>query len=229
MVFAVVLFPMAGQADRPVHAPELLNASADDVQDFPDPQDIYVNQISLRLNSATISDEEIADCLISLGKYPRSPQAIARLIYYLEFELAPKPWGPQLTETPIRYLPAVDTLRRIGRSAVPNLVREYLFFFDNYDLGAKLTRWSTFSIGPDGKREQRQSPLYRLNLLLCILVNDKDTSRFAVEVTLSQMTTPSDQPKRRLACISLIREIIAQYSESDRGVMFPPQALQLLR
>jgi hypothetical protein len=191
---------------------------------------------SRELNQEMLDDnraayEEAQHLIGRLGSFAGNPVAIRELIRCLDF--APPPWHlllpaesslqdrrafeqhsratPVVSEPrmrhPIRDYPAVRALLRMGPVVAQYLVDDYVkTYLDCTDL-----------------RVRRMHP--RLNRLVMILTYDHRLAPPAVVYALKRLADEKDATARQ-AYQTLIDEVVAEFPESKRAELFPPEALR---
>jgi hypothetical protein len=167
-----------------------------------------------------------------LGRCGESPAAVAELIRWLEyiplrFRLHLRP--NSATRFPDH--PAQKALIHMGPVAAPQLVDEYVYFFENTNVRAWDDRWGILSEDRNGKFNEIQDPSYRLGSIVVILSSDQDftsrnreMARKAVEHALQRMEAEPQDDRVQRACRELIDRIVSQFPEDEWAKLFPAAA-----
>jgi hypothetical protein len=203
--------------------------------------------------AATLSEKEILDylatpetdgdetaCLLeALGRFNESHAAVEALIRWLEFEDCrgrKKGLLVGASEYNPPPKPAAWSLKRIGVFAVPQLVDEYIFFFENFSLAARESRYAWLACDQRGKPLEVQRPYYRLSCINVILIHTPEVTSRAVECAWDRMRTHPDDDRVQRACRELIRlthqfhweeyrtrlfGLLTQNAPSDRAALVP--------
>ena len=171
------------------------------------------------LASPEVNKDETAHLLESLGRFDRSNTAVAELIRWIEFEY----WGGKQviwnTEVPLIPQPAAESLKRIGAFAVPQLVDEYVFFFENTSLEARADRYCQMQVDRHFNILPVQSPRYRLASIGLVLLHSPDMDACSVECAWNHMATKPDDDRVHRACRDLCKGL-AQYHWEERTKFF---------
>jgi hypothetical protein len=179
------------------------------------------------LNAPGNSPEVITRWIGQVGQFGRSPTAIAELIRWLEFS---PDWFRPLTVNsepiPFHY-PAQVALTNVGPVAAPQLVDEYLYFFENKHLAAWKGRFAALAGDRrnGGKPDEVQNPCFRLSALVCILTCDRAMAQKAVESARLRMRSAPWDNRIQRAGHELIGRIVSQFPEAERAKLFPPAVL----
>jgi hypothetical protein len=193
----------------------------------------------------TLTTKGVPALLRGLGRPTAGHDAIHELICWLEFD---ETWFDPATgklDTRVRYgsanllprpmedNPAVVALLRVGEPAAPQLVNEYLHFFENTSREAWHNRWhARVAVDKNLDPLPKQSPDHRLYLIWAILTHRPEVSRRAVEHALARVKDSPEDDHLRRASQDLIRgivdhyEVTAGYSPDKLAKLFPPDALR---
>jgi hypothetical protein len=190
-----------------------------------------------RLRQRGDSMKGVPALLRGLGRPTAGHDAIYELICWLEFDEA---WfdpatGELDTRTRERYEdllmkptrhPAVVALMGVGEAAAPQLVNEYLYFFENTSREAWRSRWNASgAVDANWQPLPKQSPDRRLYLIWKILTHRPEVSRRAVEHALARVKDSPEDDHLRRASRALIRDIVAHYPPPEQAKLFPPEVL----
>ena len=159
-----------------------------------------------------ISDKERVKLLAGLGRFRDSTVVASHLIQWLEYRPAGKGYV-QLGEDGDRphaltAYPAAVALAAVGPNAAPLLVGDYLFYFEN--TGERVNRerqYTTLASGRPGWVAEVQSPAHRLELIVAVLGQDRETARRAVESARQRMAAAPRDDRVRRVCETLIRTL----------------------
>jgi hypothetical protein len=193
----------------------------------------------------TLTTKGVPALLRGLGRPTASPEAIHELILWLEFDESwydpatgkfdtrPRVGSANLMPRPMEDNPAVVALLQIGEPAVPQLVNEYLHFFENTSREAWHNRYKV-GVAVDRNLDilPNQDPGWRLGLIWMVLTHRPEVSRRAVEHALARVKDSPEDDHLRRASQDLIRGIVAHYevtagySPDKLAKLFPPDALR---
>jgi hypothetical protein len=200
---------------------------------------------SIRRGETTITNMKGVPALLrGLGRPTAGHDAIHELICWLEFDESrfdnatgqPPTRGrfgsADLLPDPTRDNPAVVALLEVGAAAAPQLVSEYLYFFENTSPQAWHNRWhAKVAVDRDLNPLPKQYPGWRLYLIWKILTHRPEVSRRAVEHALARVKESPEDDHLRRASRALIRdivdhyEIVARYPPDELAKLFSPEVL----
>jgi hypothetical protein len=193
-----------------------------------------------RLHDPDVSMKEVPGLLRGLGRPTAGHDAIHELICWLEFdetlfdkatgELDTRPRAVWSTDSLLSGLmrdnPAVVALLEVGEAAAPQLVNEYLYFFENTSREAWHHRWAAWlAVDADLKTRPKQDPGLRLYLIWKILTHRPEVARRAVEHALARAKDAPEDEYLQRASRALIRDIVAHYPPPEQARLFPPEVL----
>jgi len=166
-------------------------------------------------------DEETVALLESLGRFGRSHDAVKALICWLEYQY----WGRNhqfwhnASENLLPPQPAAKALKRIGVFAVPQLVEEYVLFFENTSLAARNGRYSLLDVDANSNVLPVQSPRHRLSSIRLVLYHTPEMFACTVECAWNLMQANPDDDRIQRACRRLCK-ILEQYQREERKALF---------
>lgn len=190
--------------------------------------------IVARLNHADAWDKEVPGLLRALGRPTAGTDATRTLIRWIEYKetdmrlvWAKRPQGFHIqSEESTENKPAIVALMRVGIPAVPHLVDEYAYFFENTQLEAWKGRWATTLVcDQQGNLLPTQDPSRRLSMIFTILTHRPEVAQAAVAHASEWMREYSEKDRLRRACEDLIRHVVAEYPERDQAKLFPGVAV----
>jgi hypothetical protein len=183
------------------------------------------------------SMKEVPGLLRGLGRPTAGHDAIHELICWLEFDetrydratgeldTRPRFGSASLLPQPMEDNPAVVALVRVGEAAAPQLVNEYLYFFENTSPQAWHHRWAVFAADQNFNRLPKQDPGWRLYLIWTVLTHRPEVSKRAVEHALARVEDSPEDDHLRRASEALIRDIVDHYPPPEQARLFPPEVL----
>jgi hypothetical protein len=212
------------------------------------PEAVAVERLRQRAESIrrgeTVTMKGIPDLLRGLGRPTAGHDAVYELIRWLEFDetwydkatgeldTRPRFGSASLLPQPMEDNPAVVALLEVGAAAAPQLVNEYLYFFENTSPQAWRNWWaSRFAVDANWQTLPKQYPDHRLYLIWKVLTHRPEVSRRAVEHALARVKDSPDDDHLRRASRALIRdivdhyELVARYTPDELAKLFPPEAL----
>lgn len=165
------------------------------------------------------SPEMITLWLRQLGQ---SSAGIAELIRWLEFSPDYYRASRLSIETVCVDHPAQVALMGVGPPAAPQLVDEYIYFFENTRRNAWDGRYAALSCDAENRRPYDvQNPCYRLTCIAYILSSERRMAQKAVEYTRQRMAGEPGNVRVQRACQELIDRIKVQFPERERDQLFP--------
>lgn len=169
------------------------------------------------------TEDETIPLLEALCRFDRSPAAVEALIYWLEFQdysKLPKVGpGDYIFKVGLIEYPAKESLERIGVFAVPQLVDEYVCFFDNTSLAAHRTRHRHLAADQKFRVLDVQSPRSRLSKIELVLIATPEVAGRAVECAWDRMEAEPDNDHVQRACRELSR-LTEQFHRDDLERLF---------
>ncbi|MBX9627599.1 MAG: hypothetical protein K2X82_27610 [Gemmataceae bacterium] len=172
------------------------------------------------LRKPGLTNAEQVQAIERLGRYKNSALVVDELIRWLECEPI-VPGDRFFSLRPLPELPAVEALKQVGPFAAPQLVTEYLYFFENDALSAREGRYSRLCADHTGEPYPTQDPSCRLWALSDAMRSSPEMASAVVKEALKRSQAAPRDVRVQRACRELIERVTSSFPAADRVRLFP--------
>ena len=178
-------------------------------QPLPDIENLAEAEIKHLLATPETDDNLRVRLIESLGRFKTSHSAVAELIYWLQFTNRQSTFDANKVhannESVAPVYPAEKSLNRIGPFAVPQLVEEYILFYENTSIEAGQRRYASLLYDAQGNVRKVQDYSHRCLSIEVVLISSPEMLSCSLECAWNLMAARPDDDRVHRGCRELCR------------------------